>query len=51
MNTAEIASTLLASTPLTAPPVMRAKLGVEGYSEALRRGWLVAEHETGLVQV
>ncbi len=46
MNTS-IARALLASTSVVNPRVLQEKLGCEGYSEALRLGWLVPELELG----
>lgn len=51
MNITLIARTLLASPSLSNPRVIHEKLGRENYSEALRLGWLVPEHETGAVSI
>jgi len=51
MNTAELAQTLLASPSLVAAPTLRKQLGPDAYADAFKRGWLIPEHDTGLVQI
>lgn len=55
MNTRKIAHTILTSRNKIQSSIMgeamRRKLGPDGFQEALRRGWLLVDHESGFLNV
>jgi hypothetical protein len=55
MNLREIAKIVLEKRNQMSPIIMLGEmqrlLGAEGFMEALRRGWLIPEHSTGMMQV